>query len=96
MADGLIFHNNNLFAFNVYFNRVVFANSQLVAKLLGNDQTAELIDVSDNACGFHYNKPFSCLCLVFARLIPDADARRSVRKVEIYYILTHTRENVKT
>ena len=50
MTYGGVFSQNDGLVFNVDLDGVVFCDAKSLADLLGYNDTAKLVDVSDNAC----------------------------------------------
>ena len=53
MTYGGIFSENYTIVFNVDLNGIVFCDAKSLADLFGDYYSSELVDVSDNTCGFH-------------------------------------------
>ena len=53
VAYGGVFHQNDTVAFCENLDGVCAGDAELFTDFLGNDYSAELVNVSYNTCGFH-------------------------------------------
>ena len=74
MTARIIFCENYLIAFNIYFNRIGICDAHLLAHFFRDNYSTELIDVSYNACRLH-TSPFKAAVLPLSKKLSEgADA----------------------
>ena len=82
MAGGLIFFKNDFLILYIYFNRVGVFNTEFFSDFLRDNDTAKLVNVSDNASSFHFCGTF-LICADFAAAVREDLAEK--QKFTLFY-----------